>query len=250
MLPALFQDMFKFADCKLISKEGKQKLTHKIVLASNSDFLKMVLHNIPEGCDAVIIFPDITLDDIEILLDEMMNSESQTQSDLWNMIVTKTVIDTDVLQFDLDNTILELDNTIIELDNRGNESVRDTIYSIGEQVSSPVQNPILDEMSKNLIMANNFFDERKMIITKTLNDSDVLKLDLELDNTTNKSMKDQMYTRDEQMPHVETLTLDEMSNNLLIDESFLDEKISENLKNYKANDNIPFENTKYETEKR
>ena len=117
MLPALFQDMFKFADCKLISKEGKQKLTHKIVLASKSDFLKMVLHNIPEGCDAVIILPDFTLDDIEILLDEMINGESNNQSDLWKMLLIKTVTDSDVPKLDL------------ELDNASIGSLKDKMYT-------------------------------------------------------------------------------------------------------------------------
>jgi len=91
MLPTFWiqamQDGWKFSNCKIISKDGKQKLTHKILLASKSDFLRDILVDIPEGSEVVIILPDFSLNDVEIVLEKMMDQESKIQSELWEIIV-------------------------------------------------------------------------------------------------------------------------------------------------------------------
>ena len=106
MLPTLFQDIFKFSDCKLVSMEGKLKQTHKIVLAAKSDFLKRLLVDIPEASDAVIILPDFSLKDVEILLEKLTNDESKIQSNLWEMLVKTKQLKTNDFQ-DMNNADVE-----------------------------------------------------------------------------------------------------------------------------------------------
>eukprot|EP00091_Calanus_sinicus_P014835 TRINITY_DN32529_c0_g1_i1.p1 TRINITY_DN32529_c0_g1~~TRINITY_DN32529_c0_g1_i1.p1 ORF type:complete len:148 (-),score=38.13 TRINITY_DN32529_c0_g1_i1:66-485(-) len=90
MLPTFWRDVLKdgwrVSNCKIISREKKETLTHKIVLAAKSEFFKTILSDIPEGHDAVIILPDFTCNEIEIFMQKII-SESKMVSSLWNMIV-------------------------------------------------------------------------------------------------------------------------------------------------------------------
>ena len=84
MVPKMFQQNLNFYDCKLISSEGRQKLTNKIVLASKSKFLSQLLGELPQCSDSVVIFPDYALEDIEILLECIVDTESSRESRLIN----------------------------------------------------------------------------------------------------------------------------------------------------------------------
>ena len=84
MVPKMFQQNLNFYDCKLISSEGRQKLTNKIVLASKSKFLSQLLGELPQCSDSVVMFPDYALEDIEILLECIVDTESSRESRLIN----------------------------------------------------------------------------------------------------------------------------------------------------------------------
>ena len=97
MLPKFWiealKDGWKVSNCKIISHEGKETFTHKIVLAAKSEFLKDILVDIPEGHDVVIILPDFSSDEIELFMQKMMG-QSNIVSSLWNIIVKAEESDT------------------------------------------------------------------------------------------------------------------------------------------------------------
>ena len=118
MFPTLFQNMHKFSDCSLVSKGGKLKLTHKIVLASRSEFLRKLLADLPEASEAVIMLPDFSLFDIEVLIEKMIDDESDIQSNLWEMLVTKQYLnmnDANVIQHALTGTIVSMDDAPVNI---------------------------------------------------------------------------------------------------------------------------------------
>ena len=83
------------------------------MLASRSDFLRKLLADLPEASEAVIMLPDFSLFDIEVLIEKMMDDESDVHSNLWEMLVTKQYLnmnDTNALEhvvlIDVDNIVL------------------------------------------------------------------------------------------------------------------------------------------------
>ena len=80
-------------DCKIVTKNGKQKFTHKIILASKSKFLTNILSDVPAGFETVVILPDHTLEEVEDLcedyisediVDKELNEESQIKKEITN----------------------------------------------------------------------------------------------------------------------------------------------------------------------
>merc|ERR1719318_661612 len=97
MLPKFWREVlkdgWKVSDCKIISTEGKETLTHKIVLAAKIEFFRTILADIPEGHDAVIILPDFSSDQIDIFMQKIL-SESKIASSLWDTIVKAEELNT------------------------------------------------------------------------------------------------------------------------------------------------------------
>ena len=71
-----WQNLFKSAshvtNVKIVTKDRKVKHTHKLFLVSISDTFKDLLWDQMETDGTVIIFPDATLEDIEIKLEELL----------------------------------------------------------------------------------------------------------------------------------------------------------------------------------
>ena len=54
----------KVADVKLVTKDKKEKYSHKLLLAAINEAFKSVLVDHDSTSDTVIIFPDTTLEEI------------------------------------------------------------------------------------------------------------------------------------------------------------------------------------------
>ena len=71
-----WQNLLKSGTCltnvKIITKEGKEKLTHKLFLVSISEAYRTLLLDHTAVDDIVIIAPDDTLEDIEIELEQFL----------------------------------------------------------------------------------------------------------------------------------------------------------------------------------
>eukprot|EP00092_Neocalanus_flemingeri_P039755 GFUD01043294.1.p1 GENE.GFUD01043294.1~~GFUD01043294.1.p1 ORF type:complete len:559 (-),score=124.15 GFUD01043294.1:7-1683(-) len=66
-----FRDAECATNCKIITKGGEFKETHKIILAANSDFLKTLLLDVAEVEESYICLPDFSLDELEQCLEEI-----------------------------------------------------------------------------------------------------------------------------------------------------------------------------------
>ena len=135
MLPLFWSQVLQFSNCKIISKEGKQKFTHKILLASKSEFMKTILVEIPEGSEVVIILPDFSLNDVEILLEKLMNDESIIQSNLWEMLVESKELkpydfqdmnNANVEKHEVADTFVQMDDKPAEIDTNSDKHFKNT----------------------------------------------------------------------------------------------------------------------------
>ena len=95
------------------------------MLAAKSDFLKRLLVDIPEGSDAVIILPDFSLNDVEILFEKLMNDESKIQSNLWEMLVEPKELKPNDFQ-DMNNAGVEKREVAAEIDINSDKHFKNT----------------------------------------------------------------------------------------------------------------------------
>ena len=61
------------SDCRLISKDGKEFLAHKIILAARSEFFRDILTNISDTGHATIILPDHIDEEVDNILTEIIS---------------------------------------------------------------------------------------------------------------------------------------------------------------------------------
>jgi len=72
---------WKISNCRLVCKQGLQVLTHKILLASHSQFLKTLLAEVAPSGDATILLPDWDATEVQPFIDGLTKGDD-IQSDM------------------------------------------------------------------------------------------------------------------------------------------------------------------------
>ena len=84
-------DSKSVTNCKIITKDGKFKETHKILLAAISGFLKTLLRDACQQEDSYIFLPDFTLDELEECFERIFGRKVEhSESDLSHLLSIKT----------------------------------------------------------------------------------------------------------------------------------------------------------------
>ena len=87
-----FQESSPSSNCQIISKDGKVKNTHKLLLSALSDDLRFYMLSTGDWAeDACFILPDFTLKQIEDCLRSIFLKNSEEENDLFRVLSNSRV---------------------------------------------------------------------------------------------------------------------------------------------------------------
>ena len=97
---AAVSDSWRVSSCRVVGRQGLYLLTHKILLAAHSHFLKTLLAEAALNDDVTIIMPDWDIDDIRELVDWVTVGSRAKESNfeiakVLQISKTKDIFDTD-----------------------------------------------------------------------------------------------------------------------------------------------------------
>ena len=184
-----FRSSLLISDCRIFTGDGKQMLTHKIFLASKSDFLKTILIDIPAGCETALILPDFSVREVQIFLEELFTTNIQlTRSILWHMLVNGGI----VVDKEYETEKNDIENVASYSDEIDNYAVKEEETRYGE---NDADNKKLTKKEFDHHMVDNDHDEKNKCY------SDHNDTDADTEQFRRKESEDHLVDTYENIPH-------------------------------------------------
>lgn len=140
-----FSSCKQVTNCRLVTMDGKEYLTHKIILAARSTFFRDMFEDIPDtGGDTIIILPHYSYQEVTQFLEKILesfNSSSMEDMDtlLFNLVETNP------------STCDEKPGSINHIPEEKLDNVIDDIYTEGNGVKDNDNATITEDLTKNTL---------------------------------------------------------------------------------------------------
>ena len=118
----LFKSSSNFTNVKIITKDRKEKNTHKLCLVSISEMFRSLLFDQMETANSVIIVPDKTLEEVEIELEELLLGCQTSKGDSF----TTNEYYADLIDKPFDDDVSDEDSSSSEDDDNSHNIVNNT----------------------------------------------------------------------------------------------------------------------------